>query len=737
MNLTLKYFILVVINWYFSNCFSQISSCSGSLLFDATHPSVDLPMSNLYYSGTNGGYTWECWFKLNQPFGSDMRPLISSVDGVLFEDQWFGFGWQGGWFNEPVTSLVFKVDGPNSTTPTGPNCSYAPPGGYILGTWYHAAGVMDYTNQISKLFLNGILVDSKPISTQPITRIIPTQLCLNWGGTPLSLFGNMDEVRIWERAVTDSEILANYNHCLSGNEQNLILYYRCNQPGGSNVIDATPNNNIGTFSNLPSWSSQEPVLTGTACAVSSNTLTITNSNSFVCAGTTVTLTANGAPSYTWSNGSNSSSISVTPLTTTSYTVSSSLLTCTGTTYSSSIVTVSVSPNPSVSSVSFTNTSCGLNNGSAIVLSSPANNTYTWSSGVLSVTNTANSLAPGIYTVTVYNGSCNTSTVLSIQSSLALQITSVSVIASDCNLNNGSISVVDNYSSSSYSWSPNVSSTNFASNLSPGNYALTITNGGCSTSTVIVVPQLNGPSAINVNEHDAVCESVNGYINITSVTNGSAPYQYSFNNSSYSSISTFSNLAQGIYTITVKDTHGCVYSQTVSVSKSTITSSIDFTTNYPSCDNSDGSFVINNISGGTSPFLLSFNGLLFSTDSIFEDIGPGSYSLVIKDSNQCVTNIVLEMPIDKNDYTLYVPNTFTPNNNIINDAWFVKVTCINAFNCLIFNRWGEKIIELKDIHEYWDGTYRGKNVPDGVYVYLIEAETNNGTVYKNGYINLFR
>lgn len=837
---------------------------------------------------SSNGFTWECWFKLITPFASQARSLIMNEDPVVYEDIFLGFGWNLGTGNFPINHIGFKVDGPNSTTgPTNISCHYMPPGGFVLGTWYHAAGVMDYTTHTAKLYLNGLLVDTKTVISDPLFRLIQGHLSYS---PNLGLGGNLDEVRIWKKARSAAEIFSDYNHCLSGNELDLVSYYRCNQSTGITVLDATINGNNGVFANTTSWSTLQPTLTGTACATSSSSsITVSSSNSVICSGTTVTLTLNGANSYTWSTGVVNSNILVTPSVTTSYSVTADLSACLGTTLTSaitvsvvstptisisasssticsgqttsltvngantftwlpssslsassgsvvsanplsttnytvigssnsctnsaittisvlptptlisnpnsnicqginssvtltvsgantyswinsstlssstgsnvvaspsvtttytvtgiiasctntSVITVSVSPSPTIASVSFTNTSCGFNNGSATVLSSPANNTYTWSSGVSSTTNTASSLAPGNYTVTVNNGACYTSTVLSIQSSLALQITTVSVISSDCNSNNGSISVADNYSSSSYSWSPNVSSSNIASNLSPGNYALTITNGVCSTSTVIVVPQLNGPSAININMSDAVCESQNGYVNITSVTNGTAPYQYSFNNSSFSSVSTFSNLAQGIYTITAKDSHGCVFSQTISIAKSIITSSIDFATNYPSCDNADGSFVVNSISGGTSPFLLSFNGLQFSPDSIFEDLGPGNYPLVIKDSNQCVTNFILEMPIDKNDYTLYVPNTFTPNNDIVNDTWFVKGTCINAFSCLIFNRWGEKIVELKDINEYWDGTYKGKNVPDGVYVYLIEAETNNGTIYKNGHITLFR
>jgi gliding motility-associated-like protein len=59
------------------------------------------------------------------------------------------------------------------------------------------------------------------------------------------------------------------------------------------------------------------------------------------------------------------------------------------------------------------------------------------------------------------------------------------------------------------------------------------------------------------------------------------------------------------------------------------------------------------------------------------------------------------------------------------------------NCLIYNRWGEKIRELRDINEGWDGTYKGVSVPDGVYIYLIEVSTKEGTINKAGHITVFR
>ncbi|MDP2388459.1 MAG: M43 family zinc metalloprotease [Bacteroidota bacterium] len=324
-----------------------VAACGGSLLFDIDNPAVALPLNNQYYSGDNGGYTWECWFKLNQPFGSAPRVLIASVDGVVFEDQWLGFGWQGGFFNEPVTKLVFRVDGPNSTMPSAPSCSYSPLGGFIIGTWYHAAGVMNYTTQQSKLFVNGVLVDTKSVTTPPITRIIPTELSYNWSASPLPLYGNMDEVRIWNRPLSDAEVANGYNQCMSGNEQNLLAYYRCNQTAGSSVMDATANSLDGTFEAATGWATPEPQLISANCIAACLEIcgngiddnnngqvdegcacpnVVASNDTIVCQGGGVQLnSSSGFTTYSWlpTAGLNDATVAdpiASPLVTTSYTV---------------------------------------------------------------------------------------------------------------------------------------------------------------------------------------------------------------------------------------------------------------------------------------------------------------------------------------------------------------------------------------------------------------------------------
>lgn len=554
-------------------------------------------------------------------------------------------------------------------------------------------------------------VSSVTIIPSPSITITPT-LSLICSGQTTTLSASGANTYTWNSSLTLS---SNSGSIVAANPNSTAIYTV------TGTLNTCTNTAVTTVSVIPN-----PTLT-------------LSPNVSICQGviSSATLTASGASSYSWTNSSSLSSptgsiVIASPNTTTNYTVTGTNVTCTNT----AIVTVSVNPSPSITSTLVTNTSCGLTNGSATVTSLPANNTYTWSSGVASLTNTAVSLASGNYTVTAINGSCITSSVITILSSIPLTITGSTIMPTHCNVNDGSISVLDNFSASSYSWTPSVSSVNNATNLAIGNYSLTITNGTCATSTVFIINQLSGPTAINIVKNNVICLS-NGNIKITNVVNGIAPYQYSFNNSAYSTTTNYTSLTQGIYTITVKDANTCLYTQTVSIAQTTINSAIAITTNTPNCESNDGVFIIDSIYSGTPPYQTSFNNTAYTSNTTFEQLSTGIYTLSILDSNYCETSFILTMPENNRDYTLYIPNTFTPNKDKVNDVWYVQGSCLGEFNCLIFNRWGQKISELKDIKDGWDGTYDGVQVPDGVYVYIIEVETKSGTINKTGHITVFR
>ena len=69
--------------------------------------------------------------------------------------------------------------------------------------------------------------------------------------------------------------------------------------------------------------------------------------------------------------------------------------------------------------------------------------------------------------------------------------------------------------------------------------------------------------------------------------------------------------------------------------------------------------------------------------------------------------------------LWVPNAFTPTGDGINDYFEPKAsTSLQAYNIVIYNRWGEMVFESDQIDQPWDGTFRGQPCPGGVYHYVI-------------------
>jgi gliding motility-associated-like protein len=84
---------------------------------------------------------------------------------------------------------------------------------------------------------------------------------------------------------------------------------------------------------------------------------------------------------------------------------------------------------------------------------------------------------------------------------------------------------------------------------------------------------------------------------------------------------------------------------------------------------------------------------------------------------------------------YVPNSFSPNDDDINDIFSVKASLINEFEITIFNRWGQQIYRSFDIDNGWDGSYGENLAPQGVYLYTItyrdldhRAHSLDGTLF---------
>lgn len=96
-------------------------------------------------------------------------------------------------------------------------------------------------------------------------------------------------------------------------------------------------------------------------------------------------------------------------------------------------------------------------------------------------------------------------------------------------------------------------------------------------------------------------------------------------------------------------------------------------------------------------------------------------------------------VEISESQLKCPNAFSPGSSEgVNDEWRVSYKSIISFECYIFDRWGTKMAELTDPSQGWDGKYRGKYVPAGVYYYVIKARGSDGSDYNlSGDINILK
>ncbi|HEY2951509.1 MAG TPA: LamG-like jellyroll fold domain-containing protein [Verrucomicrobiae bacterium] len=118
-------------------------------------------------------------------------------------------------------------------------------------TWYHVAGVWDGT--ALRIYLNGVLdTTALPTTRNPKAGTTPLKIGERGnGGTPFN--GLIDDVRLWNLARTDAQILADKNHCLPGNTAGLAGNWRLDEGAGAVAGDATANGNHGALVNNPLW----------------------------------------------------------------------------------------------------------------------------------------------------------------------------------------------------------------------------------------------------------------------------------------------------------------------------------------------------------------------------------------------------------------------------------------------------------------------------------------------------
>ena len=118
-------------------------------------------------------------------------------------------------------------------------------------------------------------------------------------------------------------------------------------------------------------------------------------------------------------------------------------------------------------------------------------------------------------------------------------------------------------------------------------------------------------------------------------------------------------------------------------------------------------------------------------------GTYHYTLVVTYNNACLISDTVSIIVES-EHIIYIPNSFTPNGDGINDVFLVFPRGAKFINLNIFDRWGELVFESQDEGHGWDGRFKGEMMPPGVYVYQTDITFNDGyTVHNKGSITLIR
>ena len=212
----------------------SLAGSRQALDFDGTDEHLSIPHNASLNMGT-GNFTYEFWVKKDV---SGVRYDIISKEATNENNDLSIL------ISESNQAVIYTKG--TTTTHSVTSISTVP-----INVWTHIAGVRD--GNTLRVYINGILDNSSTGTAQDITNTNVMLLGANFTNnlSPTGyLNGQLDEVRIWNTARTESEIRESMMRNLIGNETNLVAYYRFDHYNGITLYDITVNGNNGTLTNM-------------------------------------------------------------------------------------------------------------------------------------------------------------------------------------------------------------------------------------------------------------------------------------------------------------------------------------------------------------------------------------------------------------------------------------------------------------------------------------------------------
>lgn len=253
--------------------------------------------------------------------------------------------------------------------------------------------------------------------------------------------------------------------------------------------------------------------------------------------------------------------------------------------------------------------------------------------------------------------------------------------------------------------------------------------GCTDSITF---QINEPEAqdIFVSQSPPLCaDSCDGQVVIQS----EGAVDYSFDGGATFQESSKSQMCAGNHTVIARNENGCEVIQTVTLNDPAKYEAFfninpqPTTTKFPTITfqdvSSPGPVYKSEYTFGLNPILGYGNSRISSF--VFPSDSAGIYpvELISTNMNGCIDTLIQRVIIE-NELLFYIPNSFTPNEDGINDIWHPVSRTLNMedYELTILNRWGQIVFHTTDYEHGWNGSDKnsGYYVKTGVYTYLIKV-----------------
>jgi gliding motility-associated-like protein len=670
----------------------------------------------------------------------------------------------------PATTTIYTVTGANATGCTGTNTVQVSlnanpvlsgsPNATICAstsTTLNAAGAVSYTwspaGSLSSA--NGATVTATPATSTTYT-ITGTNAsgCVGTYTISVSVINNPTITAVGGTLCTSSSATLTASGATSYTWSPAASLSSAN---GASVIATPPVTTTYTITGLSGICTGSAIATASVVAVAP--VITASSNTYCIGGTGVTLIGTGASTYSWSpafglSATSGATVSASPTVTTTYTLIGTTGACSG----SQTISITVAPVASLSIVSSGTLICP--NGSGTTLTASGGSTYTWSPGFQTTpTLTVNPLTTTTYTVAGQSaaGCATFPAVITVSVSPAINTTLTASSPSVCLTKTVSISVMPVGGVYTYTWLPAsaIQGSNAGSSIiaKPSTtatviYTVSISNGVCRETNTIslqVFDCVPPVSSFTTLTNDSICTKA--CVSFTATSTGIQPFTYQW-------------LFPGGTPPTSNNPDPIVcYSSSGSYAVSLITGN---------AFGNDTLLLNNYISVADTPSVRAFGDTLLSigqtapisvtgnatsyywspdngsiacvtcTNTVAQPTVTTKYMVTAYNSPYCKRRDSVLVKVDFTCGDFFIPNVFSPNGDGLNDDINIHGFCIATFNLKIFNRWGEKIFETTDKTLGWDGTFRGKALDTGVFIYAVDGITIERKPFtKKGNITLLR